>query len=120
MPFTAVYGVTSRQVEPAAPGDWQVLWLRTDPDDPTTAGIVAGLRQVIDERLRQVIEQRFTPDWDDAHHPDGSLVRMATEILADVLDEPAVDARHRLATAAAFLAAEIDRLTRTHQNDPKD
>lgn len=120
-PFTGCYHLPiNRRVEPATPGDWQVLWLRTDLDDPATADLVAGLRQVIDERIRQVIEQRFTPDWDDAHHPDGSLVRMAAEILADVLDEPAVDARHRLAVAAAFLAAEIDRLTRTHKNDPKD
>jgi hypothetical protein len=120
-PFTGCYDLPINwRVEPATPGDWEVLWLRTDIDDPATFGIIGGLRRVIDERLRQVLEQRFTPDWDDVHHPDGSLVRMAAEILADVLDEPAVDPRHRLATAAAFLAAEIDRLTRTHQNDLKD
>jgi hypothetical protein len=120
-PFTGCYHLPiNRRVEPATPGDWQVLWLRTDLNDPAAAGVVGGLRLVIEERLRQVIEQRYTPEWDDAHHPDGSLVRMAADIVADVLDEPDVDARHRLAVAAAFLAAEIDRLTRTHHNDLKD
>jgi hypothetical protein len=121
LPFTGGYSVRVQHLaEPAVPGDWHVLWFRTYLGDPASAGVVGGLRLVIEERLRQVIEQRYTPEWDDAHHPDGSLVRMAADIVADVLDEPAVDARHRLAVAAAFLAAEIDRLTRTHQNDLKD
>jgi len=71
------------------------------------------------ERTYQAI-RGYTPDHDD-QHTDGSLIHVASDILAQRYDRWGImwtnsgDKRRQLIIAAALIAAEIERMDRANK-----
>lgn len=92
-----------------------------------------AMRDVYEERRRQVITEGWTPEHDD-HHADGSMALAAALYAIADEDEPCPpiwpweshwwkprDKRRNLVRAAALIVAEIERLQRlgeSHDSQP--
>jgi hypothetical protein len=82
------------------------------------AGALAGVAEILRERVRQVGQLGYTPEHDDAEHNDGDLASYAQERLARLKHDRFEgtggypEDERNLCQAGALAAAEIDRLNR--------
>lgn len=110
-------------VPPNRPATAEEVRAEVAPAEPLTDGV----RLIATERERQVAQEDWTPQHDDAH-TDGELVRAAVCYLAASYNgdmpnwpwdyswwKPSDDPIRNLVKAGALIAAEIDRLHRENK-----
>lgn len=103
----------------------------------TPAPLSAAHRSICDERIRQVVEERWNAESDDQHHTGAMAMAAACYALASVASvsdetEPGLlqrlwpwarrwwkprSARENLVRAGALIVAEIERLDRLSGGD---